>query len=289
MMIDFRDIVLEFKASLSTAKKEILVNLRYPLWAVFWAIMPIFWLAPFILQGQALVGSRFSESFGGLAGTGDFITFAIIGSSLYAYVMSALWGMGLSLRREQWGGTLETILVAPCSKFSILFGKALSDSVLTSFYAIVQFTLASLLFGAVIRTENIVFAVLTVLLMIIALYGIGFILSGVILTYKEPGALLNFVDTLIYTICPVNYPLRVLFLFLGGLGYYVVMVSILFPLTPALETARTLLMPSFNPYLNIATAISYLVIAAVVFLSTGMFLFNFVEKRVRKKGGVEAY
>jgi len=212
--------ILELKASLSTAKKEILVNLRYPLWVVFWAIMPIFWLAPFILQGRALVGGRFSESFGELTGTKDFITFAIIGSSLYAYVMSALWGTGLSLRREQWGGTLEMILISPCNKFSILFGKALSDSILTSFYAIIQFALASLIFGAMVKVENLGFAISVVLLMILAFYGIGFVLSGVILMYKEPGALLNFVDTLIYTICPVNYPLRALMLFLGSAGYY---------------------------------------------------------------------
>lgn len=289
MNIDSKELILELKASFSTAKKEILVNLRYPLWVVFWAIMPIFWLAPFIFQGHALVGGRFSESFGELAGSTDFITFAIIGSSLYAYVMSALWGMGLSLRREQWGGTLETILISPCNKFSILFGKALSDSVLTSIYAVVQFTLASLVFGAVVRVENIVFAISVVLLMILALYGIGFVLSGVILMYKEPGALLNFVDTLIYTICPVNYPLRALILFLGGVGYYVMMVGILFPLTPALEVVRTLLLPSFNPYLNVAIAVSYLAAATVLFLITGMVLFNFVEKKIRRKGGIEAY
>ncbi|MBO3769796.1 MAG: ABC transporter permease [Candidatus Brockarchaeota archaeon] len=281
--------ILELKASLSTAKKEILVNLRYPLWVVFWAIMPIFWLAPFILQGRALVGGRFSESFGELTGTKDFITFAIIGSSLYAYVMSALWGTGLSLRREQWGGTLEMILISPCNKFSILFGKALSDSILTSFYAIIQFALASLIFGAMVKVENLGFAISVVLLMILAFYGIGFVLSGVILMYKEPGALLNFVDTLIYTICPVNYPLRALMLFLGSAGYYIVMVSIFFPLTPALEIVRTLLLPSFNPYLNVATAISYLVATMVIFLIGGMYLFNFVDKIIRKKGGVEAY
>jgi ABC-2 type transport system permease protein len=287
--MDRGSLILELKASLYTARKEILVNLRYPLWVVFWAIMPIFWLTPFIFQGYALVGGRSSESFGELAGSMDFITFAIIGSSLYAYVMSALWGMGLFLWWELWGGRLDTILISPCNKFSILFGKALSDSILTSFYAIVQFVLASLLFGASIRVENMFFAVLIVVLMVLSLYGIGFVLSGVILMYKEPGALLNFVDTLIYTICPVNYPLRTLILFLGGVGYYVTMVSIVFPLTPALEAVRTLLLPSFNPYLGIAVAVSYLIAATVVFLVAGMLLFNFVEKRIRRRGGIEAY
>ncbi|MGB9717963.1 MAG: ABC transporter permease [Thermoproteota archaeon] len=287
--MDAGNLILELRVAVSTAKKEILINLRYPLWVVFWTIMPIFWLAPFVFQGHALVGGRFSESFRELAGSSDFVTFAIIGSSLYAYVMSALWGMGLSLRREQWGGTLETILVTPCNKFFILFGKALSDSVLTTFYAVVQFILASLLFGARIRGENLFFAASAVLLMIFALYGIGFVLSGLILMYREPGALLNFVDTLIYIICPVNYPLRTFIFFFGGVGYYIMMVSIVFPLTPALEAVRTFLLPSFNPYLNIAMALSYLAATTLVFLILGMLLFNAVEKRVRRRGAVEAY
>jgi ABC-2 type transport system permease protein len=289
LKLDAASMILELKAAVSTARKEILINLRYPLWVVFWAIMPIFWLAPFVFQGHALVGGRFSESFRELAGSSDYVTFTIIGSSLYAYVMSALWGTGLSLRREQWGGTLETILIAPCSRFSILFGKALSDSVLTTFYAAVQFTLASLLFGARIRVENLFFAVSAVLLMILALYGIGLILSGLILMYREPGALLNFVDTLIYTVCPVNYPLRTLMLFFGGVGYYVAMVSIVFPLTPALEAVRAFLLPSFNPYLNVAIALSYLAAVTLVFLTLGMLLFSVVEKKVRRRGAVEAY
>ncbi|MEM0171961.1 MAG: hypothetical protein QXV57_05315, partial [Thermoproteota archaeon] len=103
-----RSLILDLKVSTSTAKKELLINFRYSLWVIFWAVMPVFWLTPMIFQGEALIGGRSSSSFATLAGNADFITFNIIGSSLYAYVMSALWGMGLSLRREQWSGTLET-------------------------------------------------------------------------------------------------------------------------------------------------------------------------------------
>lgn len=284
-----RNFTLELKVSISTAKKELLINFRYPLWVIFWAIMPVFWLAPLIFQGQALIGGRFSSSFAMLSGNSDFITFNIIGSSLYAYVMSALWGMGLSLRREQWSGTLETIMISPCNKFFILLGKAISDSLLTTFYAVVQFVLASLLFGVKVKLENLTYAVLVLLLMIFALYGVGFLLSGIILMYKEPGALLNFVNTLISIICPVNYPLKALVFVFESIGYYFLFIGLLFPLTPALEAIRALLLPSFDPFVEITLALFYLMIISVILLFLGTFLFNYVERRARKAGTLGTY
>ncbi|MEM0171960.1 MAG: ABC transporter permease, partial [Thermoproteota archaeon] len=223
------------------------------------------------------------------AGNADFITFNIIGSSLYAYVMSALWGMGLSLRREQWSGTLETVMVSPCNKFFILLGKAISDSVLTTFYAIVQFILASLLFGARIKLENLTYAILVLLLMVFALYGVGFLLSGIILMYKEPGALLNFVNTFISIICPVNYPLKALVFVFESLGYYLLLIGLLFPLTPALEAIRTFLLPSFDPLISTTLALFYLIVVSIILLIAGTFLFNYVEKRVRRSGVLGTY
>jgi ABC-2 type transport system permease protein len=284
-----QNFILELKVSTSTAKKELLINFRYPLWVIFWAIMPVFWLAPLVFQGQALIGGRSSTSFAMLSGNSDFITFNIVGSSLYAYVMSALWGMGLSLRREQWSGTLETLMVSPCNKFFILFGKAVSDSMLTTFYALVQFILASLLFGAKIKLENLAYAIFVLLLMIFALYGVGFLLSGVILMYKEPGALLNFVNTFISIICPVNYPLKALVFVFESIGYYLLIAGLIFPLTPALEAIRALLLPSFDPFIGTTLALTYLVLVSVVLLFLGTFLFNYAERKARKAGTLGTY
>ncbi|MGQ9597042.1 MAG: hypothetical protein ACUVQY_00250 [Thermoproteota archaeon] len=289
MSISLSDILPGLRASLSTAKKELIINFRYPLWFVFWAIMPIFWLLPLVFQGQALLGGRSSQSFANLSGNSDYITFNIIGSSLYAYVMSALWGMGLSLRIEQWSGTLEVVMISPISKFFILLGKAMSDSLLTSFYALVQFILATLLLGANMMIENLVYVVMIVVIMIMALYGVGFVLSGIILMYKEPGALLNFINTLILIICPVNYPLRSLILVFGGFGNYLLMIGLLFPLTHALEAIRTLLLPGFTAFVSLYVALFSLIGMSGILIAFGMFLFNHVDKSIRKRGALGSY
>jgi hypothetical protein len=107
--------------------------------------------------------------------------------------------------------------------------------------------------------------------------------------YKEPGALLNFVNTLISIVCPVNYPLKALVFVFESMGYYLLILGLLFPLTPALEAVRTLLLPSFDPFVGITLALFSLILASVVLLIAGMLLFNYVDEKARKKGTLGTY
>jgi len=284
-----REIKLEVEAAIATAKKEIIVRFRYPTWLIFWAIMPIFWFIPLVFQGYALVGSRFSNSFMQLAGNADYITFNILGSALYSYVASSLWGMGLSLRREQWQGTLEAIFISPASKFSILLGKAISDSLITSFYSIVQFVIMSLLFGVRIEVKEIITVVLIIILMVAALYGIGFIIAGIVLAYKEPGALLNFIDSLISIVCPLSYPMKALDLALGSIGTFLIYIGLLFPLTYALESIRGILMPNYKPIVSVEISTIIIFLMFILFLNIGLSLFNYIERKSKKEGTTGAY
>jgi hypothetical protein len=105
--------------------KNLKFLLAYPVVFVFWAIFPIFWFIPFVLQGQAFVGGLRSPSFGEAAGTQEFIPFIILGAILNSFVLTSLYGMGESIRREAYRGTLDYILSSPCNKAFILIGKAL--------------------------------------------------------------------------------------------------------------------------------------------------------------------
>lgn len=128
--------------------KNLKFLLAYPVVFVFWAIFPIFWFIPFILQGQAFVGPTLqSESFAQIAGTPEFIPFIILGAILNSYVLTSLYGMGESIRREAYRGTLDYILSSPCNKAFILIGKALSESLSSTIFAISQLAICILFFG----------------------------------------------------------------------------------------------------------------------------------------------
>ena len=127
--------------------KNIKSLLAYPAILVFWAIFPIFWFIPFILQGQAFVGGLQSANFAQITGTGEYVPFIIIGAVLNSYVNTLLYGMGQNIRREAYQGTLDYVLAAPCNKVYILIGKALSESLSSTIFAASQLTISVLLFG----------------------------------------------------------------------------------------------------------------------------------------------
>jgi hypothetical protein len=91
-------------SNLSVVWNEILKNIKttlaYPSIFIFWAIFPIFWFIPFILQGQAFVGGLESASFEQVTGTADYIPFIVIGAVFNSYVNTLLYGMGENIRRQ---------------------------------------------------------------------------------------------------------------------------------------------------------------------------------------------
>ncbi len=81
------------------------------------------WLLPFIISGFAVVGGRYSSFIEKLTGIGDIVTYTVLGFAFLGFASAALWGTVMSLRREQWIGTLESVLVTPVSRFSIILVK----------------------------------------------------------------------------------------------------------------------------------------------------------------------
>ena len=114
------------RSNLSVVWNEFTKNMKfltaYPVIFVFWAVFPIFWFIPFILQGQAFVGGLESASFGLVAGTEEYIPFIVIGSILNSYVNTLLYGMGESIRREAIQGTLDYVFAAPLGLYKTTDG-----------------------------------------------------------------------------------------------------------------------------------------------------------------------
>ena len=113
------------------------------------------------------MGGLKSASFAHLTGTDQYIPYVLIGAILNTYVMSALYGMGESLRWESYWGTLELILGSPSKRVSILVGKALAESVMTTGHAISQSIICVVIFGLEVTIEKILPILLVVSLLVL--------------------------------------------------------------------------------------------------------------------------
>lgn len=264
---------------------EVSKNLKflsaYPIVFVFWGIFPIFWFIPFILQGEALVGGLTSQSFAQIAGTPEFIPFVVIGSVLNSYVLSSLYGMGESIRRDAYQGTLDYILAAPCNKAFVLIGKAMSESLTSTIFALSQLAISIVFFGIELTVGVIMPILFIIILLILGLYGIALVLAALSLRFKQAHDLAHTLEYVFYLFSPVRYPVE-------SLPLWAQFVGKVLPLTYALIAVRTLML------LKQSLAAVYVEVLLLVVLDTalilvGFYLFNWMENQTKKSGLISQY
>jgi ABC-2 type transport system permease protein len=269
-----------YSSNLSIIWNEVVKNIKtllaYPTIIVFWAIFPIFWFIPFILQGEAFVGGLESSSFAQITGTGEFIPFIVIGAILISYVNTLLYGMGENIRKEAYQGTLDYVLAAPCNKAYVLIGKAVSESLSSTIFAISQLTISVLLFGMNITLGVMIPVSFIIILLILGLYGMSLLMAAFSLMYKQSYDLSESIGYIFYIFAPVRYPVESLPIWAQIIGKFI-------PLTYALIIVRSLMLLGTDistVYLDVIA----LLIIDVVLLLAGLYLFNKIEKKTRKSG-----
>ena len=273
------------KGNLYVVWNELVKNIKslfaYPTIIVFWAIFPVFWFIPFILQGQAFVGGFESANFAQITGTGEYIPFIVIGAVLNSYVNTLLYGIGENIRKEAYQGTLDYILVAPCNRVYVLIGKALGESLSSTIFAISQLTLSVLLFGMKITLGVMLPVFFTIILLILGLYGMALILTAFSLMYKQSYDLSETIGYIFYIFAPVRYPIE-------SLPNWAQILGKIIPLTYALIIVRSLMLLGTDLSTIYSDVILFLIID-VILLVMGFYLFNWMEKKTRKSGTISHY
>jgi ABC-2 type transport system permease protein len=270
------------RCNLSVVWNEVVKNIKsllaYPTIIVFWAIFPIFWFIPFILQGEAFVGSTVSASFAEITGSGEFVPFIVIGAVLNSYVNTLLYGMGENIRKEAYQGTLDYVLVAPCNQVYVLIGKALSESLSSTIFAVSQLTISVLLFGVNITVDVLLPVFFIIILLILGLYGMALILAAFSLMYKQSYDLSESIGYIFYIFAPVRYPIE-------SLPTWAQIFGKLIPITYALIIVRSIMILGTDlsaVYLEVTA----LIVIDIILLLAGFLMFNWMEKKTRKSGAI---
>ncbi len=273
------------RSNLSVVWNEIVKNIKfllaYPVILVFWSIFPIFWFIPFILQGEAFVGGLTSESFAQVTRTLEFIPFIVIGAVLNSYVNTLLYGMGESIRQEALQGTLDYVLAAPCNKVSVLIGKALSESLSSTIFAVSQFAISVFLFGMNVSLGVMLPVFFIIILLILGLYGLSLIFAAFSLMYKQSHGFGQTIGYVFYVFSPVRYPLE-------SLPFWAQIFGKLLPLTYAIIIVRSLMLLRASLSDLYVEVLALLIIDAVVIIA-GFYLFNRIEEKTKMSGTISHY
>jgi ABC-2 type transport system permease protein len=263
------------RAVLAIAKKDWLTFFRYPLNALFRVVEPIAWLTPVYFLGKSFAGPAGNTGFAAYTGTTDYMSFILIGAVLANYIAAVFWGMGYSLKLEMDSGVLETNWMAPIPRPLLLAGQTLANLAITTVNSAGMLLLAGLLFGFR-PTGNVLAAGLTLLPMLVALYGFGFAFAGLVLLMREANTMVDVSNYLISMLSGSQFPVSVL-------PRLLLPISLALPLTYGFDAVRALLIGS-TPLLPVAYEIAILLAFMCVMVPLGYLVFKLIERRCRRLG-----
>ena len=127
--------------------------------------------APAILQPYRV------ETRGVVPGDPNYFEFVAPGIMAMVVMMSLMTGLPHAISYEKDTGTLDGMLVAPTSRWSIIFGKVSSQSIRGLIQGFVILVLAVILFGVTIQ-GSILLVILLIMLTVFSFVGLGILITS---------------------------------------------------------------------------------------------------------------
>lgn len=250
---------------------------RYPLNAVSSVLQPIVWLTPVYFMGLAFSVNGEARGFAAYSGTTDYMSFILIGTALSNFISAVFWGMGFSMKNDMDAGVLESNWMAPVPRPLLLAGRTITSLVINFITSLLMLLVAGLLFGFSI-SGNVWAALLTILPMLIGLYGFGFAFAALVMIMKEANAMVDMSSFIIQTFSGSNFPVQ-------SLPRWLLPLALAIPMTYGFDAARAWLMHT-RTILPMFWEIVLLGVFMVLMIVLGLAAFNALERRVRQLGNL---
>ena len=260
---------------LAVARRDWKRYWRYPMNAVSSVFQPLIWLTPVYFMGQVFSVNGKALGFAAFSGTSDYMSFIILGSVLGNFIGAVFWGMGYSLKEEMDAGVLESSWLAPVPRLVLMIGHTLTNLTIAAILSLVMLVSAGLVFGFH-ASGNVIGAVLTILPMLLGLYGFGFAFASLVLIMRDSNTMVDLSDFLVETLSGSSFPVN-------SLPRWLLPISLAIPMTYGYDAVRGWLLKT-HTLLPIPVEIGLLLVCMVVFLVLGIRVFHALEKRVRVRG-----
>ncbi|MFS8541987.1 MAG: ABC transporter permease [Tissierellales bacterium] len=258
-------------------KKDARIFSRYPINAVFRIVEPIIWLTPVYFLSKSFQINGENIGFSQYTGTTDYMAFLIIGSIVSSFVSSVMWGMGFSLKEEMDRGVLESNWLTPVPLMVQLIGRSLFSLVITTINALTVAFLVWLLFGFTIG-GGVVQSIMTLIPLLIALYGLGFGIAALVLITNDAGNIIDVTNGAINFLTGEQFPVTVL-------PRFILSISLALPLTYGYDVLRGILLNT-NTLLPINLEIGIIMGFMIVGTFTGYKILKRVERYCKTVGNI---
>ena len=265
----------QLRALFVIAHKDWKVFWRYPLNAVSHVFQPLIWITPVYFMGKAFSSNGQAVGFAAYTGSGDYMSYILIGTALSNFIMTVFWGMGYALKADMDAGVLESNWLTPISRLQILVGRTLTSLLTTAITSTVMLIIGALLFGFK-PTGNTFAAILTAIPMLIGLYGFGFAFAAIVLVMREANTMVDVSSFLVQGFSGANFPVQ-------SLPSWLIPISMMLPLTYGFDAVRGWMLQT-STLLPLPVEVAVLIVSMFLMLWFGSWFFYRVERRVRTLG-----
>ena len=238
---------------------------RQPSWIIHEAILPILSVASFAFVYRAMKAPE------------EYVGFVILGGAMTTFWLNVLWSMGAQLYWERSGGNLELYIMAPGPMMAVLAGMALGGMIMACVRATVIFSVGILMFQVPFAPSSWSLLIVTFLLTLLALYGLGMMFASVFLLWgREAWHIVNLFQEPVYLLTGMNFPLKV---FPTALATFAAVI----PLTAGMDAMRQLLFKA-EGFWPIWVEVSLLAGLSVLFIFLAQRLLRYLERLSRDEG-----
>ncbi len=270
-----RSLITYLNALWRIARKDWTIYWRYPVNAISTVFEPILWLTPIYFLGKTFSINGEAIGFAGYSGITDYMSFIILGEMLSSFVSAVFWGMGYSLKNDMDSGVMESNWMTPIPRLFLLAGRTLNSMLITTITSTATIITAGLVFGFEI-SSRLGAALLTLIPVLIGLYGFGFAFAALVMIVREANTMVDLGNTLVNFFSGTQFPIQ-------ALPRWLMPISFAIPLTYGFDAIRGLLINT-NTVLPIQTEILLLLVFMVVMVIIGTTAFRALERKVRRLG-----
>jgi len=203
----------------------------------------------------------------------DYAIFVVVGSAMTGLWTTLLFNGGNSITGERWTGTLESLVGAPTSLRTVVFGKILANVVQSLLSMVGCYSFISLILGYPITVTRPGLFFIALVFTVFAFVSFGLIIASLFILIPDFQRLQNSLEFPVYILCGFLFPIALLPGWTTPLSY------ILSPYwaAKALHGASQGNIPNSEIYFSIL----FLVLFSVIYIILSGWLYRIVLRKAR--------
>ena len=211
----------------------------------------------------------------------EFKGLVLLGGAMSSFWVNVLWSMAMQMYWDKEQGNLQLYMLAPTSRMAILTGMALGGLFATFIRAAGILLGGALLFDVAYHVTSWPATIGVFVLTLVALYGMGMLLSSIFLVYGRGGwqVAATFQEPVLFA-SGFYFPVR-------ALGVVAATGASIVPLTLGLDAMRQLIFPEMMQgffFLSVATEVLLLIVLAISFVALASWSLSYMERKSRQDG-----